>query len=256
MGRTLNWFDALLARARQQFESHQYGEVCRMLGRLATRAGKRFQDSEEILSLYAEASLKLSRFKDARRVARALIADHADVAKYHFLLACAIANDPQVDGRHAVKHYRRAIELDPRNIKYLCDAGEHAIALGRDEMGLAWLRRAHDLAPDSVPVLKKLVAGLCEAERLEEARELMRNVQFRHGRSPEYQEMRSSVELRILIALQDDAVVGDEQRTILPFERIVAAGKRPTRKWRADAAATSQPHFPRVLRQSQARHAP
>jgi len=256
MGRTLNWFDALLASARRQFESHQYGEVCRMLGRLAMPAGERFQDSEEILSLFVEASLKLGRFKDARRSARALIADNADVAKYHHLLARAIESDPQVDCRHAAKHYRRAIELDPRNIEYLCDAGEFAVSLGRDETGLAWLRRAHDLAPDSMPVLKKLVEGLCEAERLDEARELMRNVQFRHGRSPEYQEMRSSVEFRILNASQDNAVVEDEQRTVLPFVRIVAAEKRPARKWRADAAATSRPHFPRVLRRSQARHAP
>lgn len=254
MGRTLNWLDALLATARQRFELHQYHETYRLLYRFVISTS--FDGNiDEARDLFMQACVKLGRFKEARRAAGILLRSQPDNAQCHHLMGRAIESDPAIDAARALRCYRRAIKLDPRNVEYLCDAGQLAVSMGMEDAGFGWLRRALDLAPDSLNAIGMLVDSLSQCERYDEARELLAEARFRHGRSPAYQKMNAEFQFRLARLQQEDAAPSTAECTILPFVRVVNARSSKRGVWRADSPSKGRPHFPRVLRRSKARHA-
>jgi hypothetical protein len=148
------------------------------------------------------------------------------------------------------------LKSEKDNVEWLIDAGQCAVSLGRESLGLKWLRRAVELAPESFEALEAYVESLCDIEKFDVAREAIQEGRFAIARSTDLERLRFQVEFRGLRASQSECVV--DSPVVLPFLRVShSESKSPRRKWRADSGTTSfHPHLPRLRRPRSTRNAP
>src|SRR5262249_6370259 len=149
-------------------------EALHALGRLSGFRELEPEVAEEVQSRLAEILGNRGKYRRARRHLAAALAHQPDNPHYHHLLARAVEADVRCEPGRALDHWRRALELDPDQARYLSDFGLLAVREGPTEEGLTALRRALELAPDDVAVLAKVAEGLCHAGLAEEARTALR----------------------------------------------------------------------------------
>src|SRR5262249_4974 len=143
----------------------------------------------------------------------------------------------------AAEHYRKSLQLDPRQPRCLGEFGLLALRLGQTEEGLTCLRRAVELAPDDADAVGRLVKGLEHLDGPDEARAILRAALFRNPRDSRFrklwndfrfQQLREAQETeRHRKALVDSAGDGP---VLLPFvrpepgtEQVQPGGKRVRR---------------------------
>jgi tetratricopeptide (TPR) repeat protein len=252
----LNLFDSLLARARRYHDLGEEREAARLLARLLRYACLPPALVEEASARLAVLCLKRGRFRSARRHLREALRRRPDSARYHHLMARAIVADPSCRGAEiarAMRHYQRALELEPRLIRCRGDAGLLALRLGKVEEGLALLRDAALRAPDDPEAVGKMVKGLRLAGRPEEARAALQSALFRQPRSLRLRQLRADVQVQDLRRRRDEqgGPSGEEAPVVLPFVRRVGEPTAAGRAVRHDAPAIlSGPHSARLWRRA------
>jgi tetratricopeptide (TPR) repeat protein len=178
-------------------------------------------------------------------------------------MASALEADDKADDRRALEHYRMSLELDGDQPECLGEAGMLALRLGKVVEGLKWLRRAAELAPDDSEAVARLVEGLQEVGRPEEARVTLRAAMFRNPRDGQFRKLWSDFHFHELREQQEEEretrweTVEEEKPVLLPFLRPVSppAKARGKRVRRDSASPLPPPHMPRRGRLPDHKHA-
>jgi tetratricopeptide (TPR) repeat protein len=156
-------------------------------------------------------------YSKARRHLAAAIGSGSASGETHFLMACALEWDDDSDFRHAYRHYRRAVELEPGQPLY--SSAYAMMRIRRKPDGSKFDREAHrrlrdafSASPDDPDVVYNYAHGLMEMGRESEAEIALRRARKRWPDHPAFE------------GLWHDYLV---QRGILPkFSRQGAAGSR------------------------------
>jgi len=235
---TLNLVDRLLHSARNLHEHGQHKAAAKILGQLSGLGELPREVAEEAHVRLAEIHLEHDRLKQARRHLAAALAHDPDCPHYHYLLAIAVEDDPNCDPQKAGVHYRRALRLDPDHADHQCDYGLYAIRNGQTRAGLAALRRAAKLAPDEPSILGRVAETLRQADRCDEAKDLLRAALFRHPRDRRFRELWNQHQFNLLHADQNQgkeryATVAEEP-VILPFPHPKRVQKHGAKTIRID----------------------
>ena len=180
MSTTLNLADRILDTACNLHHLGRSHDAAQLLNRLASWRDLPRDCAEEAHVRLAEIHLEFEQPKQARRHLAIALALEPECAHYHYLMAVALEDDPKCDPRRADGPYRRCLALDPEHAEYQCDYGVYAVQQGRARAGLAALRRAAALAPDDPDMLGRVAAGMRQADRADEAKELLRAALFRN----------------------------------------------------------------------------
>lgn len=258
---TLNLVDHLLSLGRKYQDLGRLADAEGVLNRLAGFRELPAEAAEEAQARLAELHLRRKKYGRARRCLAAALAHRPDSARYHLLMATALQADDRGDLGRADEHYRRSLELDPKQVKCQSDAGLLAVRLGRTDEGLARLREAAAQVPADVDAVRKLVKGLRLAGRGGEARAAIRAALFRNPRNPRFRRLWQDYQFKQLHQAQragrrKQTVVRGEP-VLLPFRRPEgAATKTPLPETlRLDGpAVVAPPHAPRVARRPDQRH--
>jgi Tfp pilus assembly protein PilF len=228
MSRTLNLADRLLAMGRLFQEMGCTQDALRILNRLAGFRQLSPETAAEAHARLGQLHLRRRRYQLARRHLGAALVHQPHDASYHYLMATAFDQDENGDPQSAWSHYRQSLSLEPNQPNCLSDFGLLALCLGNDEEGLQALRRAVDLAPDDPEIVGKLLEGLCQLERPQEARLTLRAALFRNPRHSGFRKLWSDFRFQQLRE-QQDAVRREEQlRRELNDEPVVLPYLRPT----------------------------
>jgi predicted Zn-dependent protease len=189
---------------------------------------------------------KRKKFRRARRLLASLVVAEPHESRYHYLLGKATAVDVRCDPRQALRQYRRCLNLEPRNPRYLSSFAVLAVRTGREQLGLRLLRRAFRLAPEDAVVLRRYLRSLRELHRVQEARRVLRQCRFRLGKLPWFQDLLSDFQFFVLQLRQRkqrrQRRLGQEQQLrLLPFPTV------PERATPHDEADTIRTDGPAVL---------
>jgi tetratricopeptide (TPR) repeat protein len=263
MSRTLNFCNHRLIQARKYHELGVDDVALRILANLSRLCELPADVAEETQARLAELLLKQRKFARARRHLTAALAHQEDNARYHYLMALAIEEDRRGQAARALEHYRRAVELEPDNPGYHADAGLFALRRCHVELGLNWLRRAVELAPEDVEVVGQVVRGLQDAGHAEAARQVARAALFRNSRDRRFRQLWDDFRFQELHHRQQRenkrlAIRGAiaEGRICLSFEQMTVETVGGGRKVRQDGPShTPAPHFLRLARLSDRKHA-
>lgn len=221
MSATVNFLDALLRQARRNQQAGQSARAGSSLAKLLAFPDLPAESAAEAHARSGELHLKARRFGKARRHLRAALRLAPDAARLHHRLALTLASDPNGSDETALRHYRRALELDPGRVRWRGEAGLLAIRLGRTDDGLALLRQAHDQAPEDAAALSRLVKGLCQAGKPDEALRQVRQARFASPRCGRLREMEADLLLARLRRDQDQTKAERrraEEPVVLPFQ--------------------------------------
>src|ERR1051326_1519224 len=212
MSKTLNLVDRLLAMGRLFQQMGRTQDAVRILNRLVGLRNLPFDAAAEAQARLGELHLRQQRFKQARRHLTAALPQRPDCADYHYQLATAHDQDDEGDPKIALEHYRKALDLSPDHAACLADFGLLALCLGEEQNGLQALRRAVDLAPEDPEIMGKLVEGLCQLERPQEARQTIRAALFRNPRHGGFQKLWSDFRFQQLREEQEAARAQQQPR--------------------------------------------
>jgi tetratricopeptide (TPR) repeat protein len=263
MSRTLNFCEHLLSEGRKYHSLGVDDRAERILTKLARCREIPAYVAEESQSLLAEILLQQGKFAKVRRHLTAALAHDRSNACYHHMMAVALEEDPSGDRDRALSHYRRCIQLEPEEPVYHCDAGMFAVKQGAIDEGLAYLRRAVELAPDDVDIVADVVHGLQEAAHHDEARQIARAALFHNNHDPSFRRLWNDVRFQELHNQQQRtakerlvrAAVA-EDRICLPFERLTVETPEGRKLLRRDGPSRPPaPHWPRIARLSDKKHA-
>lgn len=265
MSRMLNLVDRLLSQSRNFQRLGRERDALKVLRRLMGFRDLSTAAAEETQSRLARICLGECQFRQARRHLKAALLQQPQSARYHHLMAAALAADPRADQQRAAEHYRRSIQLDPDQPCVLSEYGVLAVRLGQAEDGLAALCRAVELAPSDPDVVRGLSTALIEVGRMDEARNVLRAALFRNSRDRRFRQLWD--ELQFQQASQDQAAARRqveaarreaEGPTILPFVRpangapLQGTGKRIRRD---RPSPLRPPHFPHLAPLPDRKHA-
>ncbi len=256
MSTMLNLADHLLAHARQLQALQQHPQAAQYLGRLAQLRDLPTDVAEETQFRLAEIRLKQKSYRRARQHLTAALLYQAECGRYHYMMATAFGRGRDRDLERALKHYRRAIELDPEQAVWLADFGICCLRLRKVEEGLGALCRAVQLAPNDPAIVRKLTKGLCAARRDEEAEEVLRAARFRNPRDGRFAKLWSDFRYRQLIRTQLQQLrQQDEGPTILPFSQPAETPARERPIIRQDGPTPLPgPHNRRPTRRPDRKH--
>jgi Tfp pilus assembly protein PilF len=198
MSKTLNLNQHLLFEGRRYYAVGADQQAFRTFGRLAHLRDLPPDIAEETQFHLAELLLKQRKFAKARRHLTAALAHDADNPEYHYMMASAHEDDPKGNARLALHHYRQCVRLDPENAYYHVDAGRFAAGHGELKLGLTWLQRSAELAPDEADIIGEVVRCLQEQGELDEAQSIARAALFRNSRNPQFHRLWNDVRFQDL----------------------------------------------------------
>jgi Flp pilus assembly protein TadD len=260
MSRTLNLAVRLLARGRNLYRLGAMHQALDVFNRLSGFQQLPARVARHVLKHLARIKLRQRRFAAARRHLVSLLVHEPDNARFHYLMARAIAADPRCARERAVIHCRKAARLAPRHAGYASTFGLLALRAGKQKEGLACLRRAVELAPDEPRMVRRLVKGLTLIGRADEARAVLLAALFRSGGDNRIRRLWNDHRFLQLHRKQQrrhrQALGAEPGPTLLPFICVTPlADERPT-DCRTDAPTVLPgPHQSRTLRRPDQRHA-
>jgi Flp pilus assembly protein TadD len=261
MSTMLKLVDQLLSRGQNFQRIGRDHDALQVFNRLAGFRDLSPAVHEEVLSRLSEILLSEGRFTKARRHLTALLVQCPGNARYHYLMASAYDGDERADPHRAAEHYKKSLELDPNQPRCLGEYGLLALELGQTAEGLKSLRRAVELAPADPGALSRLVEGLRQEGRDDEAREALLAARFRNPRDSRFVKLWNDFQFQILHAEQRSnrvnlARLEPAPSHILPFVRPAETERDGERIVRRDPATLPQPpHLPRRGRLSGKKHA-
>jgi Tfp pilus assembly protein PilF len=256
MSMTLNFVDCLLARGRQYQKLGCIDAALNLFTRISSLRTLGSDSSEDVQVRLAELHLGRKQYAQARRHLSAALARQPDNARYHYLLATAYDQDEEADPQDACRHYHLSLRIDPDQPDCLSDFGLLILSFGEEAEALRSLRRAAELAPADSEILAKLVEGLCELDKVDEARRLLQAGLFRTNHDPDFRRLWNDFQFQQLQATQSNdlntrwGVPRKDKPILLPFARPKRAKIRPAVASKVirhdDASPPSPPHRPRA----------
>ena len=248
MSRTLNLCEHLLYEGRRFWSLGVDRHALRTFANLS-RLGELPADiAEETQRRLAELCLKQRKFAKARRHLAAALSHDPNNSESHHMLACSHAEDQRGDRGLAIRHFRQSVQLDPENPIYHRDAGKFALKHGKPQLGLAWLRRAVELAPDDAEVIRDVVSSLQKCGNSTEAQSIARAAFFRNSRSPHFQRLWHDFRFQQLQEhqhrVQKSRIVRHavaEGRICLSFQRLTIDTPRGRKLVRQDGPSGPRP---------------
>ena len=199
---TINLFDHLLETGRRYHELGRHRDAVTALTRSSAFREVPAEVAEETQARLGELQLKRRKYAPRRHLVAAL-RHRPDQARYHHLMGLACQEEDRGNLERAAKHYRRSLELDATAVPCLVDFGLLAIRLGRHDEGLARLREATALAPDDPNATARLVKGLRQLGKPDNARAEVRAALFRNARDPRFRRLWNEYQFRELRRKQD-----------------------------------------------------
>jgi tetratricopeptide (TPR) repeat protein len=260
MSRTLNLVARLLTRGRTLHRLGATQEAFILFHRLSGLHNLPPASARQVQEGLSQIHLKRRQYARARRRLAALLALRPDNARYHYLLARAVAADPRGELTDAVGHCRRAVALAPEHAGYRSTLGLLLVRLGDDEEGLACLREARRLAPDVPRVIRRLAKGLCRLGRPDEARAVLMAARFRNAGDRRFGRLWQDFQFEFTCLDQQAeqnthrGAAADEDVVLLPFVARAAAEAAPLVREDGPSLLPA-PHLPRPLRRPGRRHA-
>jgi len=216
--------------------------------------------SAEASGLQAEMSLRMGRFKAARRQAGAALAAAPTCPHYQYLCGLAWERGPGADPNKASNHYLECLELDPGHLRARCRLGLARVASGLVNEGLAILAGAWKSAPQAFDAFLALYRGLKKAGRIGEVRALVRSARFQLRGDIRFSAFLDRIRYRA--AARRQRAGNPAEPVLLPFLRLAdPVAPHPGERLRAttlriDAAGTVQePHAFRLRRRQRGRNA-
>jgi len=257
---TLHLFDELFQRACRWLQNGQERPAVALLHRLAAFPDLPDDLAEQLHARLAEYYLRRRHYRRARRHLTIALGYRPTAARYHFLLGLALHHDPAGDLERAAHHYAQALARCPRQVRLLLEAGQLALMRGLEDEGLHLLQRAAELAPDEASVLRRVVQGLCQCGKPDEALRVIRLARFRNPDCPRLQQLASDLQLQLLRRDQQYARLNEEEAgpVLLPFLRPVSgqADELPSQPRLDSAESLPGPHLVRLPRPMSYRRAP
>ena len=135
------------------------------------------------------------RYRAARRQLYAAARLEPYTAEIHYEIGQAFEMDPMGCDRRALRRYRQACELSPRDARFRAALGRALVRNNRVPHGLAELRAAAKLAPLDALVLRVVMEGLSEAGESQEAFDTVAKAQF--TKTPLMQKLQSDAKFRL-----------------------------------------------------------
>src|SRR5436309_5607580 len=123
MSMTLNLADRLLSMGRNYQALGRNQDAVHILSRLAGLRQLPAEVAEETQVRLGEIHLSRGKYTRARRHLTAALVHKPDSARYHYLMATALASDASADRHRAAEHYRRSLEIDPKQPTCLGEYG-------------------------------------------------------------------------------------------------------------------------------------
>ena len=258
MTATLNLFDQLLARARRHHRARQYRPALDTLRQLFAFPNLPPRLAAPAHALAGTIHLRCRHYRRARRHLAQAARLQPTSARYRFLLGYAWHHDPEGDLPRAERHYRRSLICDTRQPRCLAELGQLVLACGRDDEGVELLRRAADLSPCDANLLRRLVEGLTQVGRRDEALASAREALFQSPKCPRVRQVWIDLQLAGLRRRQQTAAAStDTTAVILPFVRLVREIVEERRQVREeDAHPLAGPYYVRLRGRQERRRAP
>lgn len=227
---TISLFDGLLAKARRQILCHHHHLTTTTLHRLLG-----FPDLPNALAAQAQQilgdlHLRRRRYRAARRHLRQSRRLEPASARTWFLLGICDHHDPCGEDRRAIWYYEKSLQLNPNQMRCLGELGLLAITTGQWEKGIAHLRRAVELAPESVSALRRLCKGLQQTGQPEEALREVRLALFRNSHSSGIRQLHAELladQIRCRQECDSSHQVREAEPVLLPFVRIATINETP-----------------------------
>ena len=236
MSKTLNLVEHMLAMGRKYQELGLRLDALRVLGKLSGFRELPGAVAEEAQARLAEIQIKRRKYQRARRHLTAALRHRPNEARYHYLMGLACLAEGRGDLNRADEHLRRSLALDETQVQCLVEAGLLAIRLGRADEGLAWLRAAAGRAPDDAAIVAKLVKGLRQSGKGDEARRVLRAALFRNARVPRFRRLWREFQFQQLRQEQqrqrldrEGLADREDEPVLLPFVAPPAGARRGAR---------------------------
>jgi Tfp pilus assembly protein PilF len=253
MSATLRIVDRLWSRCCTLMETGQTGQAASLLQRLLHLELPQTLRAEATLML-AELLRSNGEYQAARRhISAALAGDTSDPALHHFLGCLHEEDDLAGSERSALKHLRKAVQLAPNSSECHRALGDFLRQTGKRGRGMTHLQKAVRLEPGNLDNLRSLVAALVESGQPDQAKQTVRLVQFRLGKThPDVQALWNE----LTFALANQKTTPGERPSTVPLLKIMAEQK-PTsgrsdpapRILRFDSAHRPHPRRPRRVRE-------
>jgi tetratricopeptide (TPR) repeat protein len=222
MSGTLHLIDRLLAIGRNLHRYQQDDKALHTLGRLAAFPELPTEVAVEVQVCLAEIHLRRHGYHRARRHLGIALLYRPDSARYHYLIATALAKGHHRDPERALEHYRQSLALDPNQPRCRAEFGWLSVVEGKIEEGLQLLHQAVEQAPDDLAILARLLRGLCRAGKPREARGVLLAARFRYPGDGRFRRLYDNFMFRRLHARQQaERRAGKEEVAplLLPFVR-------------------------------------
>jgi tetratricopeptide (TPR) repeat protein len=262
MSELLPLFDRLLALGRHFQQVHRPQEAMHFLGRLSALPELPVEIAEEAQARLGEIQLGRKKFRRARRHLSIALLYRSDSARYHYLMAGALAKGRHAEPERALTHYRKAVELDAEQPQWLAELGLLCVQQGQTEEGLGALMEALQLAPNDAEIVGRLVKGLCLAGRRAEAKDVLRAARFRNPRDGRFRLLWQVFMFKRLHRQQAEEQrakrrvwMSDEGPALLPFKLPLAGPQTEGPPLRQDEPESLPgPHLHRPQRRSDWKH--
>lgn len=183
MAVALSFVEGLWTRCHSMLDSGQHGLARTMLSRLL--------QMDLPASLRSEATLMLAdllrlqgEYESARRHLKAALAgDPQDPSLHHMLGYLHDEDNDTGNETRAHEHLKAAVKLAPDSSECHRALGDFLFHHTNEKRGLAHLRKAVQLEPDNLDSLRSLIGALVQQGEIDQARQLIREQQFRLGRA-------------------------------------------------------------------------
>lgn len=257
MSRMLTLIHAGWASARSLARSGRRSDALTQTERLLSYPDLPAPVAADAHRLAGELLIDAERFVNARRHLRAAAALEPNHARTHYLLGVAFEKDPHGDDSRAMRRFRKASRLEPKNPLYRACHGRSAVRNDRVKAGVRAMVQAANDCPESLPVVRVAVGGLIEAGRVSAARRVLTKARFRHPGNRElaglWERTRfEAARLQQYTSKTQDAEFATEgDVSTLPFVRLVTSDRGPgcgtgCGTIRLDLVSKSRPHLARL----------
>ena len=195
MSMTLTFADALWSRARSLAVAGRKAEAMRALAPLLGPAEVPRRLRLLAHRLAARLHHAAGRYRLARRHLYQAAHFEPDAAEIHYEIAQAFESDPAGCDRRALRRYRLACRLVPRDARFRAALGRALVRNYKVKAGLVELRAAATLAPADAAVLRVVMEGLCEAGKPREAFGTVAKARF--ARTPVMEKLQADAKFRL-----------------------------------------------------------
>ncbi|HEX3149525.1 MAG TPA: hypothetical protein VHR66_15730 [Gemmataceae bacterium] len=250
MSDTISLVDELLTRAWRFARMGRLAEARCLGNRLLDQPELTIQIRTEGLRVLAHVELAAGRYRWARRhlVAAISLTPYSDGLYVEY--ARAVDADPDGDPKKAVKALRRAVSIDPMDVRTWAMLGRMAVAAGNRRVAWKALRRAARLRPDTTRVISEIIEGFLAIGLDREAQQVLTSARFRKPRGVDLQLLNAEFHFDRVVREQEDARHDGLDQMVLPFPNRQHDSKTLAANpivLRADGPSRSTPHLIRIF---------